>query len=75
MALFEWKATTVARAFALNSIALGISIALTYFVADLLRDAGAGSRLLLQMLASSVSLYITFWAMHFVFGYGGGQLA
>ena len=33
------------------------------------------AKLPLQILVSSGCLYITFWLLHWTFGYGGGQLA
>ena len=75
MALLPWKATTIPRAFALNALALGISIALTAFVGDLVGDKEKGKKLAVQVMVSSACLYVTFWLMHITFGYGGGQLA
>ena len=75
MALIEYRATTIPRAFFLNALSLGLSIALSAFAADLIDPSMHGRRLLLQVLVSSVSLYATFWVLRLLFGYGGGMLA
>ena len=73
MPLIDFRAVTIPRAFFLNALSLGLSIALTAFVGDLLKDKTA--KLPLQILVSSGCLYVSFWLLHWTFGYGGGQLA
>jgi len=76
MPLIDYRAVTIPRAFFLNALALGLSIALTAFVGDALRDSDSKLPVLpVQILVSSTCLYMTFWLLHWTFGYGGGQLA
>lgn len=79
MAIINYRATTVGRAFTLNALATALIAIITVqtkawldsiqaFNSDFARTLGA-------FFAGFVSALIIYWLMFFVFDFGGGMLA
>lgn len=79
MAIVNYRATTLNRAFILNALATTLIALVTVearFVIDRYTDVNNEFvSILMTLLIGFFSALIIYWVLFFIFGYGGGMLA
>jgi hypothetical protein len=74
--VFSFRATTIAKAFFINSVVLGVTVALTSIVGSLFTDDKFTFwKVLPQILTAMATAWLTYMTFHFFIGSGGGMLA
>ena len=72
----NFKATTFAKAFALNAIAIGISAGLTVLWHEhLAKEHSGGWKFAGTVVGAVIISLIAFLLLYYLFGFGGGMLA
>lgn len=73
----NFKATTITKAFFLNSIATG-AIAMiaveTRMQLDRHTDYSERNKVIINLVTTVVSALLTYWLMYLIFNFGGGML-
>ena len=84
--IYGFQSTTIWKAFILNSLAASISIVVAIYVkarydtykdehGNRIREITHTSNILLTFVITFIATFAAFATLHFIFGYGGGQLA
>lgn len=86
MVLVDFRSTTIWHAFLLNSLAASLAIVVAIFVkmrydryvdkdGNEIHEITSTKSMLLTFGATFIATFVAYSTLHFLFGYGGGQLS
>lgn len=84
--IFDFRSTTIWKAFILNSLAASIAIVVALYVKTnydtyidrhnrTIQEVTNPTSIFFTFIATFTATFLSFTLLHFIFGYGAGQLA